>query len=215
MYPQFEPQRFAGNWSCKPVPSYGSGLALTVDILKANCPFACNRALGIYLRRKPMGVLDAFVSGAFRDEPAGRVVVFSGDRRNRGYVVRSEADELKIKSFLKMFYFAHLYILILGMMLANAWSTFLIHLEGMGRPAGHMVRTMSVSVGVYCLVVGLPYVLLWRSYKKALPSFISSQDEVVVSDQSKRQRQWKLVLVILGSALLIMAVGLVLLVRAK
>lgn len=91
-----------------------------------------------------MGVLDAFVRGAFRDEPAGRVVVFRGGRRNRGYVVRSEAEELKIKSFLKMFYFAHFYILILGMMLANAWSTFVIHLEGRGRPAGHMVRNMSI-----------------------------------------------------------------------
>ena len=36
-----------------------------------------------------MGVLDAFVSVAFRDELAGRVVVFSGDRpeaRLRGAV---------------------------------------------------------------------------------------------------------------------------------
>jgi hypothetical protein len=171
--------------------------------------------LGIYPRRKPMGVLDAFVSGAFRDEPAGRVVVFSGDRRNRGYVVRSEAEELKIKSFLKMFYFAHFYILILGMMLANAWSTFVINLEGMGRPAEHMVRTMSVGIGVYCFVVGLPYVLLWKSYRKALPSFVSSQDVVVVSDQSNRQQRWKLVLVILGLALLVMGVGLIFLVRAK
>jgi hypothetical protein len=64
-------------------------------------------------------------------------------------------------------------------------------------------------------VVGLPYVLLWRSYKKALPSFVSSQDEVVVSGQSKRQQRGKLVLVILGLALLIMGVGLVFLVRAK
>ena len=162
-----------------------------------------------------MGVLDAIVSMAFRDEPAGRVVVFSGDRRKRGYVVRSEAEELKIKSFLKMFYFAHFYILILGMSLANAWSTFVIHMGRMGRPEGHLVRTMSIGVGVYCVVVGLPYVLLWRSYKKALPSFVSSQDEVVVSGQSKRQQQWKLVLVILGLALLIMGVGLVFLVRAK
>jgi hypothetical protein len=114
-----------------------------------------------------------------------------------------------------MFYFAHFYILILGIMLANAWSTFVIHLEGMGRPAGHMLRNMSIAVGVYCLVVGLPYVLLWRSYKKALPSFVSSQDEVAVSGQTNRQRQWKLVLVILGLALLVMGVGLVLLVRAK
>jgi hypothetical protein len=215
MYPQFEPQRFAGNWSSKPVPSYGSGLALTVDNLEASCPFACNGALGIYPRRKPMGVLDAIVSMAFRDEPAGRVVVFSGDRRKRGYVVRSEAEELKIKSFLKMFYFAHFYILILGMSLANAWSTFVIHMGRMGRPEGHVVRSMSIGVGVYCVVVGLPYVLLWRSYKKALPSFVSSQDEVVVSGQSKRQQQGKLVLVILGLALLIMGVGLVFLVRAK
>jgi putative Mn2+ efflux pump MntP len=162
-----------------------------------------------------MGVLDAIVGGAFRDEPAGRVVVFSGDRRNRGYVVRSEAEELKIKSFLKMFYFAHFYILMLGLMLANAWSTFVTHLEGMGRPAGHMLRNMSIAIGVYCLVVGLPNVLLWRSYKKALPSFVSSQDEVVVSDQSKRQQQWKLVLVILGLALLAMGVGLAFLVRVK
>lgn len=162
-----------------------------------------------------MGVLDAFVSGAFRDEPAGRVVVFSGDRRNRGYLVRSQAEELKIKSFLKMFYFAHFYILILGISLANAWSTFVIHLDGMGRPAGHLVRNISSAVGVYCLVVGLPYVLLWRSYKKALPSFVSSRDEVVVSDQSIKQRQWKLVLVISGLALLLMGVGLALLVRAK
>jgi hypothetical protein len=79
----------------------------------------------------------------------------------------------------------------------------------------HMVRSMSIAVGAYCLVVGLPYVLLWGSYEKALPSFVSSQDEVVVSDQSKRQQQWKLVLVILGLALLAMGVGLVLLVRAK
>jgi len=89
-----------------------------------------------------MGVLDAIVSMAFRDEPAGRVVVFSGDRRKRGYVVRSEAEELKIKSFLKMFYFAHFYILILGMSLANAWSTFVIHMGRMGRPEGHLVRNM-------------------------------------------------------------------------
>jgi hypothetical protein len=155
-----------------------------------------------------MGVLDAIVSMAFRDEPAGRVVVFSGHRRKRGYVVRSEAEELKIKSFLKMFYFAHFYILILGMSLANAWSTFVIHMGRMGRPEGHLVRNMSIGVGVYCVVVGLPYVLLWRSYKKA-------QDEVVVSGQSKRQQRGKLVLVILGLALLIMGVGLVFLVRAK
>src|SRR5258707_14244149 len=100
MYPQFESQRFAGNWSRKPVPSYGSGLALTVDNLEASCPFACNGTRRIYTRTRTMGVLDAIVSGAFRNQPAGRVGVFSGYRRNRGTGGRSEAAELKIKSFL-------------------------------------------------------------------------------------------------------------------
>jgi len=162
-----------------------------------------------------MGLLDAVVNSAFRDEKAGRVVVFSGDRRNRGYIVRSTAEELKIKSFLKMFYFAHFYLLVLGMMLANAWSAFFVHLEGMGRPIEHMARNIAIDLGVYCVLVGLPYFFLWRSYKKALPSFVSSQDEVVVSGESKRQQQWKLVLVILGSAVLLVGVGVLLLVRAK
>jgi hypothetical protein len=162
-----------------------------------------------------MGLLDAIVSGAFRDDPAGRVVVFSGDRRNRGYVVRSEAEELKIKSFLKMFYFAHFYILILGMMLANAWSTFVIHLGGMGRPAGHMVRNMGIALGVYCVVVGLPYILLWRSYKKALPSFVSTQDEVVVTAQWGNRKRWIWALALIGLGFLILAAGIALMVRAK
>jgi hypothetical protein len=62
-----------------------------------------------------MGLIDALVSRSFRDTPAGRVVVFSGDPRKRGYLVRSPADEQRIRSFLKMFYFAELSILSLGM----------------------------------------------------------------------------------------------------
>ena len=161
-----------------------------------------------------MGLLDSIVDSAFRDEPAGRVVVFGGDRRNRGYIVRSAAEELKIKSFLKMFYFAQLYILVLGMTL-NSCSTFFVNLEGMGRPIEHMARNMGIALGVYCVVVGLPYLFLWRSYKKALPSFGSAQDAVEGSGQHARQRQWKLVLAIFGLALLVLVVGLVLLVRAK
>ena len=68
----------------------------------------------------------------------------------------------------------------------------------MGRPIEHMVRNIGVALAVYCVVTGLPYFFLWRSYKNALPSFVSSLDEVVVSGQSKRQQHWKLVLVILG-----------------
>jgi hypothetical protein len=162
-----------------------------------------------------MGLLDSIVSSAFRDDKAGRVVVFSGDRRNRGYIVRSAADELKIKSFLKMFYFAHLYLLLLGMLLSNAWSTFVLHLEGMGRPIEHIARNMGIALGVYCVVVGLPYFFLWRSYKKALPSFVSAQDEVEVTGGYGPRKRWMLVFVAFGVALLVLAAGLFWMVRAK
>src|ERR1700731_1042652 len=109
-----------------------------------------------------MGLVDSIVGKAFRDEKAGRVVVFTGDRRNRGYVVKSESEELKIRSFLKMFYFAHLSILLLGMQVANAWSTFIVHIRAFDRP--DLLRSGGIYLGIFSLVVGLPYFLLWRSY---------------------------------------------------
>jgi hypothetical protein len=59
-----------------------------------------------------MGFLDAVVGQCFRDEEAGRVAVFTGDRRNRGYLVKSVDEELKIRSFLKIFFSAQVSILI-------------------------------------------------------------------------------------------------------
>jgi len=126
-----------------------------------------------------MALLDSIVSACFRDESAGRVVVFSGDRRHRGYVVRSESEELKIRSFLKMFYCAHFSILLLGYLLGFEWSRQIY--RALGRPEEHMFRAMCISLGVYLLVAGGPYFLLWRSYKKALVSFVSPEDEVLVS----------------------------------
>lgn len=161
-----------------------------------------------------MGLLDSIVGGAFRDEKSGRVVVFPGDRRNRGYVVRSESEELRIRSFLKMFYFAHFAILVLGAMVANAWSMFFTHLQSLGRPVEHVLRNMSMSLGIYCLVLGVPYFLLWRSYKKALLSFVSVQDEVAVSGKIAG-RQPQMVFVVLACALLLVMGALLYLVLAK
>src|ERR1700736_3199078 len=136
-----------------------------------------------------MGLVDSIVGKAFRDEKAGRVVVFTGDRRHRGYVVKSDSEELKIRSFLKMFYAAHFSILLLGMLLANAWSSFIVHLQEFGRPAAHLLRAEGIYLGIYFLIVGLPYFLLWRSYKKALVNFVSVQDEVLVSGK-RAERRW-------------------------
>jgi len=130
-----------------------------------------------------MGLLDSVVGKSFRDSSAGRVVVFTGVGRARGYFVKSESEELKIRSFLKMFYFAHFSILILGMLLANAWSQFFVHLREFGRPAEHLLRYEGVYLGIYTLVVGLPLFMLWRSYRKALLSFVSAQDEVLVPEK--------------------------------
>ena len=151
-----------------------------------------------------MGLIDSIVGRSFRDEEAGRVVVFAGDRRNRGYVVKSDAEELKIRSFLEMFYFAQLTILLLGGMLANAWSTFIVHLQEFGRPAAHLLRAEGVCLGVYLLIVGLPYFLLWRSYKKALLNFVSGADEVLVSRRSGERQSWivSLWLIMFGALIL-------------
>ncbi|SRR5216684_743180 len=137
-----------------------------------------------------MALLDSIVGKSFRDEKAGRVVVFTGDRRNRGYVVKSESEELKIRSFLKMFYFAHFSILLLGMLVANAWSTFVIHIHAFGRPDAHVLRTVGIFLTIYTLLVGVPYFLLWRSYKKARSNFVSAQDEVLVSGMSAGRQAW-------------------------
>ena len=146
-----------------------------------------------------MALLDSIVGARFRDEKAGRVVVFYGDRRARGYVVRSESEELKIRSFLKMFYFAHFSILLLGYFLASEWSRGIYH--ALGRPEDHLFRAMFVSLAVYSLVVGLPYFLLWRSYKKAFVSFVSPEDEALVSG-SRGGRPHIFVLIAAGLILL-------------
>jgi hypothetical protein len=158
-----------------------------------------------------VGLIDAIVDRAFRETQAGRVVVFSGDPRKRGYLVRSPAEEHKIRSFLKMFYFAHLYILVFGVMLSQVCALWLAR-GSFDRPAHHLLGAVSIFVAIYCLVVGLPYALLWRAYKRALTSFVVPTDEVSLTGTQAPGRQW-IVLAVAGFALLILAAILVLVVR--
>jgi hypothetical protein len=161
-----------------------------------------------------MSFLDAVVGRSFRDEKAGRVVVFTGDRRHRGYLVRSPAEELKIRSFMKMYFSAHVSILVLGYLLASEWSRDLAY--ALGGPAAHILRTSCISLGIYSLVVGLPYLLLWKAYKKACGSFVCAQDEVVVSGK-RSARQIQTILAALGICLLgiAMLLGIFWLIRFK
>jgi hypothetical protein len=160
-----------------------------------------------------MGLIDTVVNRSFRETQAGRVVVFSGDPRKRGYLVGSLAEEQKIRSFLKMFYFAHLYILAFGTMLSQGWALWLTH-GSFDRPAHHLLGSVLIFVAIYCLVVGLPYALLWRAYKRALTSFIAPADEVSLTGTNAPGRSW-ILLAVVGFALLILAAILVLVVRPR
>jgi len=153
-----------------------------------------------------MALLDSIVGACFRDEKAGRVVVFSGDGRTRGYIVRSGSEELKIRSFLKMFYFAHFSILFLGYFLASEWSRDIYH--ALGKPEAHLFRAICISLGVYFLVAVVPYFLLWRSYKKAFISFVSPQDEVSVS--GKRAGGQRIFVFIAAAGLILLGLGMLL-----
>jgi hypothetical protein len=151
-----------------------------------------------------MALLDSVVNANFRSEPAGRVVVFPGGHRDRGYVVKSLAEERKIKSFLGMFYYAHVATLVLGYLLAYSWARDLT--DALGRPALHIYRTIGIFLGVYAVVAGLPYFLLWRFYKKAITSFVSSEDEVQVAARRSGARSYILIsagVVVLGLAIIL------------
>jgi hypothetical protein len=159
-----------------------------------------------------MGLLDYFADRSFRDDPAGRVVVFTGDSSKRGYLVRSPADELKIRSFLKMFVAAQLSIQFLGLLLANAWSMGISH--EMGRPAEHIVKITCIYLAIYSLVVGVPFALLWRSFKRERFRFVSPQDEVAVTSKpAKDPRSSQLVWVTAIAALIVLGIAAMLAAR--
>jgi hypothetical protein len=67
---------------------------------------------------------------------------------------------------------------------------------------------------IYALVVGVPYALLWRAHRRALPSFTDRADEVSLTGTTAPTRQWVL-LMAAGFALLILAVLLLLMVRFR
>jgi hypothetical protein len=161
-----------------------------------------------------MSLIDAIVNRSFRDSPSGRVVVFSGEPGKQGYLLRSPTEEQKIRSFLKMFYFAHLYILVIGLMLSQAWASWLTQAL-LERPARHMLGAVSITLAIYGLVVGLPYALLWRAYKRALTCFIVPEDAVsLTGTTAPAGRQW-VALAVAGFALLILAAILLLAIRPR
>ncbi len=151
-----------------------------------------------------MGLLDYVVNRSFANVKASRVVVFPGDRASRGYVVRSEADELRIRSFIKLFYVARSSIVLLALWLAAEWSKDINN--ALGRPDEHLLRTSGVVLGTYLFIMGTPYLLLRWTYEKAIASFVSAQDEVVILGKGVAGRRWAVVIamITLGIAIVVL-----------
>jgi hypothetical protein len=112
-----------------------------------------------------------------------------------------------------MFFFAHLSILLLGYLLAGAWSWDLNY--ALGRPSASLLRIVGVCAGIYLLVVGLPYLWLWRSYKKALLSFVAGEAAVVVTGKGKGRQRWIFIGAALVASAVLLLLGVTWLVRAK
>jgi hypothetical protein len=160
-----------------------------------------------------MGLLDIIADRSFRDDRAGRVVVFGGGLRGRGYLVKSKAEELKIRSFLKMYGFAEMYIQSFGTILAIMWIGTFRHASV--RPAEQAFRTICIYLGTYALVTGLPLWLLWRSYKRERFRFVSPEDEVLVTSKPLRDQRFFQVAGVVAISVLILMGIVFLLIRAK
>jgi hypothetical protein len=158
-----------------------------------------------------MGLIDLMVDRSFRETGRGRVVVFSGDPRKRAYLVNSTVEEKKIRSFLQMFYFAHVSVMLFGIMLGQSWATGLAE-QILERPARHFLASLSISLAVYAIVLGIPYFFLWRAYRRALLCFGAVEDEVTLAETTAPRRQW-VALAVAGFSLLILGAVLLLVMR--
>jgi hypothetical protein len=135
-------------------------------------------------------------------------VVFSGDSRKQGYRLKTAVEEQKVRSFLKLFHFAQLYLLVFGALLSQICASWLIE-ASFDRPARHVLGAIGMFLAVYTLVVGLPYFFLWRTYKHAVASFTDTADAVSLVGASAPRRSWVLIAVC-GFALLLLAAVLIL-----
>jgi hypothetical protein len=127
-----------------------------------------------------MSLLDQAVESYFRDTQGGRVLVARYQGRTRGYRVGSGADEARVKAFLKVVLFAQLSVQILGTCTAFSAVNFTGQWNAAAR--GHDLVVLLISfLAAYAVFAVLPVLLLWRLYRRALPSLVTLGDGVEVS----------------------------------
>ena len=160
-----------------------------------------------------MGFVDFVVNRHFRDEKAGRVVVISTGVRNRGYLVGSAGDEQRMRGFLKMFLFAQFSLQTLGLMLVCTWVSSLGWQAGKPTLEHELVRG-GVFLAAYALIVGLPFFFLFRAFRKAVPSFVSLENEVPLSRRPMARSAW-IAIAALAALALLLACAVFALIRAR
>jgi hypothetical protein len=159
-----------------------------------------------------MGFVDSLAGQAFRSGDNGRVVVFPAGGA-RAYRVGSEAEERRIRSFLRMYFYALLAIQVLGTLAAYGWWDILGGL-GHGASARDLLRIGILMLVAYGLCVALPLILLSRSLRRDLTSFVSESDAVPVPPAAPSAARRMLLAMLVFGLVLVLGVVFFLVSRA-
>lgn len=152
--------------------------------------------------------IDYQVECQFRKDPAGRVVFFPFGAKKQGYFLESQADEEKIKTYLRKYRGTAMVISLLvspSIYVPN----LLLDLYGSTRQM-HSRLTTLLELSVFVMVVFLAFSWTqWVSYKQAMLSFTTTLTEIGpelrpgLSQVCERPRVQRLVLACLLACLIL------------
>jgi hypothetical protein len=161
-------------------------------------------------------VMDTAVEGHFGKDLSGRLVFIPFTRKDKRYFVDSKSDEEKIRALVKMYRSAIALISVMAYPLIYAPSLVLEVFGGMTPRSHRLAIAISVPLFFWLVLIGL-MVMLWLLYRQAVPKFTASLAEVGPDVQLQTTaistRRRRVVLVCLGVAVLLLAVGLLAIMR--
>jgi hypothetical protein len=112
-----------------------------------------------------------------------------------------------------MYFFAEFSIQLLGTVLVALWVSSVVGASG--RPSVEReLASGGMFLGAYALIVGLPFLFLWRAYRGAVRSFVAPEDEVVVPPRPLDPSD-RIALAVVAVLVVLAAVTVVMFVRAR
>jgi len=163
-------------------------------------------------------LMDYAVEVHFRKDPSGRLVFVPFGLKKKCYFVDSTSDEEKIRALVRMYRSASTFINLLTSPCLFVPALILDGYAGM-TPRGHRLAiALGIPLFFWLVLVAIAW-MLWRLYKKAIPSLTSSLSEVgpdlktQLSEISQRPRRQTLLLV--ASGLLILCLALIAILTAS